>query len=399
MGSPRGILFIIISFIVLFTNTILFSQSLYTKGGKVTVLEIVQPVNGERDLAIKNIIQASAEISLREHNIEPTILTKELDSDVVTSLLKSSRENNQTTQANQETTKLLKMVKEDFVLLIIYKSLEKNRVELNLLWRSKSANAQLTRKRFEFPINFEFDKNVSRAVTKLIRDVSKETRKTQKIKKEKLLKQKGEEVSKDQESESNTQTISPKNSSSVVTKKNIPEKKTTNAQFKQQETKLNFLYTAMGFSPFIATGDASSYFNVAMNPSISMAYCISIPTGYIGIGTYIGLNYFFAMGFNAMAESYLSHVGLNILYISDGILNLPIGFFSYITGGPAVLSVNLNRNQFQSKIMGFLKGGIGINLIFNRKSGLIFQFGYTISLDQADIIMGFSPEILIYTGI
>ncbi len=360
-----------------------WAQSHYIEGKtssprklSISVLEIIEPETGESNSALKNIIQTSAEISLRERALNTYIYNKKFDYNKVLSSQESVRN-------------FLNHIQDDFVLIITYSSIEKNRVKLNLYWLNKLKERITKTESTEIYLNFEFDRRVSHLVSRLLKEVDPEI---------KSLKE-GIERKKREIKEQKAAAI-PQLKTEHSRKYGVSKQIHRSALYKSETMVLlppKFYSISSGFSPFLPTGEAEDYFYLGMNPTLSLSYHSKIPTGYLGLGLIASVNYFFAVGFNGAADIFLTQIGTNISYVSNPIFNLPVGLFLYVAEGPAILTVNLNRNQLQSTVLGFVKGGTGLAFFLTDESGLIIDVGYGISIGRNDSITGISPELFLYT--
>ena len=146
-----------------------------------------------------------------------------------------------------------------------------------------------------------------------------------------------------------------------------------------------------GLAPFIPVGTASSYFTLGYLSSIMGGFFLTIPSGQIGLGLSLGVISFAAQGTLGSATSFLLPVGLDARYVLGG--GSVVGLLLHVTGGAAALFVSSQTLGTLAKTLPFLRGGIGLELLFSKMVGVVLDAGYEVYFAMPGLIMGISPAL------
>ncbi len=152
---------------------------------------------------------------------------------------------------------------------------------------------------------------------------------------------------------------------------------------------------ASGFAPFIAAGEATSYFTLGTMTQLSFNFRIDMGAGQLGIGGFAGLGLFRTQGIVAAADDYLVPLGGELRYVLDGVL----GVFVHAGGGAAVLVVDTAAGEPVAKPVPYALGGLGLTLPFSRFLGLSLDLSYGAFFEGSVIIMGFVPAAQLYVSL
>ena len=161
----------------------------------------------------------------------------------------------------------------------------------------------------------------------------------------------------------------------------------------------NFRYFTIstGFTPFMTTGKASSYFTFGMGPDLYAGYNFQTSFGYFGVGIFSSIIYFVAEGVLISSDNLLISTGPEIRLGIDA--NPYMGIFLRLSGGATVFMLNKNNEGYKSTIIPFVLGGMGITLNPTPGFGFVFSTNYSIYLESSILITGFSPSAGIYLKI
>ena len=160
--------------------------------------------------------------------------------------------------------------------------------------------------------------------------------------------------------------------SSDSTTENIPPAQITEPIV--ETVKFRHFTVSTGFSPFMTTGDASNYFTFGMGPDLHTAYNFRTPFGYFGLGIYSSLIYFTAEGLLVSSENLLISAGPEIRLGIDA--NPFLGIFLRINGGGTYFMMNKNDEGYESTVIPFVSGGMGITLNITSGFGIVVSTKY-----------------------
>ena len=156
---------------------------------------------------------------------------------------------------------------------------------------------------------------------------------------------------------------------------------------------MHFTFSA-SFSPFLTTGEATSYFTLGMFPDIYAGYCFFTSYGYFSLGLTTSLNYFKAEGILLPSDNLLISLGPEIRLGFDA--NSFPDMFLRFTGGASLFMMNRNNEGYKNTIIPFISGGPGINLNITRSFGIVITTNYSLYFETSVLITGFSPSAGVY---
>jgi hypothetical protein len=157
------------------------------------------------------------------------------------------------------------------------------------------------------------------------------------------------------------------------------------------EPRLAPLAFSFGSAPFIATFTALNYFPLGLALSLSGHYQVRAPGGLIGFGLASGVSGFHGKGAYSQADFYVIPIGIDLLYGTR--TGSRIDFFAYVRGGPAIFMAKLSTGNSLAKVIPFVVGGVGINVLVLDPFGLSLDGSYTCFFDSPDPILGFTPSL------
>jgi hypothetical protein len=146
-----------------------------------------------------------------------------------------------------------------------------------------------------------------------------------------------------------------------------------------------------GFSPFLATGESSSYFKTGFMPEILVGVKISTDYGFLGFGLYSSLNYFQAEGVLVSSENYVVSLGPEFRIGLD--VTPALGVFLRISSGGAFFQMYSENGDAGSTIVPYFSGGVGASLQFNSFMGVILSTNYHLYFENSLLFTGFSPSL------
>ena len=145
-----------------------------------------------------------------------------------------------------------------------------------------------------------------------------------------------------------------------------------------------------GFAPFLPTGAASYYFGVGYLPSLLASFIVATPVGPMGIGAYVGMDYFSATGVGESSVNYLMPLGLDLRYeLGSGFLRP----FFHVAGGPALLIMATDTRGTVIDILPFMKSGVGLKVEIAQGLGISALIDYDVYFEMPYLIMGVAPSL------
>ena len=185
--------------------------------------------------------------------------------------------------------------------------------------------------------------------------------------------------------------------SEEATDETVKAAKTTHTQAEIQVTEpddFRHFTISAGFSPFMTTGDASNYFTFGMAPDIYAGYRFHTAFGYFGLGISSSLNYFTAEGILLSSDNMLISAGPEIRLGFDA--SPFLGIFLRLNSGGTLFMLNKNNEGYQSTIIPFVSGGMGLTLNMTQGFGIIVSTNYNLYIESSILITGFSPSVGIH---
>ena len=149
-----------------------------------------------------------------------------------------------------------------------------------------------------------------------------------------------------------------------------------------------------GFSPFLTTGEASGYFTLGLSPEICAGYRFPRPGGYMVLGLSGSANYFIAEGVLLSSENFLISAGPELRYGIES--NSSLGIIWRVSGGAALFMMNKNNEGFQSAVIPYASGGMGMTLKWGLGVGIQLTANYTVYVESSVLITGFSPSVGVF---
>jgi hypothetical protein len=150
---------------------------------------------------------------------------------------------------------------------------------------------------------------------------------------------------------------------------------------------------SVGFAPFLVVGRASDFFKNGLSPVFHGHYWAKLPVGRLGLGLYAALILFAPEDIDVKSQSYFLPLGADLRF-GLGDFN-PLSVYVRLSGGPSLLSLNLDATESQTKMVFFALGGIGINIGITEMFGITLDSSYTMIFEGEEPIMGFSPALYI----
>ncbi len=150
---------------------------------------------------------------------------------------------------------------------------------------------------------------------------------------------------------------------------------------------------SVGFAPFLVVGRASDFFKSGLSPSFHGHYWAKLPVGRLGLGLYAALILFAPEDIDVKSQSYFLPIGADLRF-EIGESN-PLSVYVRLSGGPSLLSLNLDGSESQTKMVFFALGGIGVNIGITEMFGITLDSSYTMIFEGEEPIMGFSPGLYV----
>jgi hypothetical protein len=144
-----------------------------------------------------------------------------------------------------------------------------------------------------------------------------------------------------------------------------------------------------GFAPFLPTGAGAYYFSLGYLPSLLASFFIDTPVGPLGLGLYVGMDYFTAIGTQDYADTYLLPMGVDVRYELGASSLRP---FFHLSGGPALMIMVTGAQGTVTSILPFLKSGVGLRLAITQTFGVSVLADYDVYFAMPYLLMGFSPS-------
>ena len=155
-----------------------------------------------------------------------------------------------------------------------------------------------------------------------------------------------------------------------------------------------FFNVSAGFAPFIAIGEAGSYFPLGMEPSLLFGLKFNAPLSFLQAGILLRMTQFTAEGVLLETKNYLLSAGPDIRLImsSSGTFSV----YLHLAGGPSGFFLSNEIIGEYWKIIPFASCGGGVSLVLNSMFGLTVNIDYSVYFEKSILIMGVSPSINVY---
>jgi len=159
----------------------------------------------------------------------------------------------------------------------------------------------------------------------------------------------------------------------------------------EDDTRARRFLLSTGIAPFIPVGAASSYFSLGYMSFVAGNVVFPIPSGRIGVGISLGVIAFTAQGASGASTNFLVPLGLDASYrLGESSM---AGLLFHLSGGAAVLFVSSPTLGTKAKTVPFLRGAVGVELLFSITVGVLLDAGYEIYFEMPLLIMGVSPAL------
>jgi hypothetical protein len=242
----------------------------------------------------------------------------------------------------------------DYLIFSIF-SVEENQAQLQFLWYDVVRSRLAATVSQTGTVDLSFDRTVAGAIEEI------------------LLKSGANPLPEQQSSQAMVHAVEPDHESSKASKR---------------------LELAVGFSAFLVNGSASDYFKIGFMPSICADFLLPLPRSYLALGLYGGANLFTAQGSLATSDSALIPIALSLRY-GFGI-DLPIGVFLRLAGGPALLTIDPNEAGRLWKLVPYASAGLGMDVRFAGVLGIKVETAYSVFVERRIWIYGFAPSFYLY---
>jgi hypothetical protein len=159
----------------------------------------------------------------------------------------------------------------------------------------------------------------------------------------------------------------------------------------EDDTKARPFLVSTGIAPFVPVGALAAYAGLGYMTSAAAELAVPVPRGRLGAGMSLGVVSFSAQGASGLTASILIPVGLDASYRLG--TDSPAGLLFRLTGGAAVFFVSSPSIGTEAKIIPFLRGAAGVELLFSRTVGLLLDAGYEVYFEMPVLIMGVTPAL------
>ncbi len=148
------------------------------------------------------------------------------------------------------------------------------------------------------------------------------------------------------------------------------------------------------FLSFMTTGNASSYFTNGLGLGLHTAYNFQTTFGYLGLGIGSTSFYFEAEGILLSSENFFISAGPEIILGISA--NQLLDIFFRLNSGATLFIMNRNNEGYESTIIPFVSGGMGMTLNITPGFGIVLSTTYSLYIESSILITGFSPSAGIY---
>jgi hypothetical protein len=150
-------------------------------------------------------------------------------------------------------------------------------------------------------------------------------------------------------------------------------------------------FLSFGSAPFLALGKTNLYFNIGILSSLHGNYLFPTRAGDIGIGLYVGVNYFQATGLILSATNLLLPLGVDIHYGTSS--EQTIRLFLHLTGGMSIFLLLPDNADVLSKMVPYFSAGVGAGIQFKRLVAVELDASFFMFFEEYYPIMGLAPSL------
>lgn len=151
---------------------------------------------------------------------------------------------------------------------------------------------------------------------------------------------------------------------------------------------------AIGFAPFLTTGNISAYTDIGYVPSLSVSFRVDLKAVLLGFGLFSSFTYFNAVSAVTQSTNYLIPIGAEIKLLSGGVEALTMHIRA--AGGAAILFIKRATGQEFMSTLPFVSGGVGGSIAVSRNFGFTIDASYLTVFDSSSPIMGFTPSLYLF---
>jgi hypothetical protein len=151
------------------------------------------------------------------------------------------------------------------------------------------------------------------------------------------------------------------------------------------------LLIAPSLAPFLALGAASYYFPVGYQAMLHIDFLPAGAGERLGLGALLGVTAFQAQGTSESGLAFLIPIGLSLRYSLE--LSRRWGLLFHLGGGGAVLVMGTDSLGTLTKLLPYLRSGVGAELALGRSLALGLEAAYEVYFESPYLIMGFAPGL------
>ncbi len=310
------------------------------------VLQIVQPQAGERDLELQEILTRFLRIELERAGLLP--IPSDQDKPIA---------------GARRLAALAAEQKARFVLIATYLRSGQD-VELELQWLDPDSSRVAATEQRTAPINLELDGVVASAARVLLDRTGARRERVEVVEK--------------------PQTV----------ERPVPLPPAISAAGVAPPEPFRPFESTIAFSAVLTTGFASDYFKYGFMPSAFAGYRVRVPRAALALGLSAGYNSFVTE--DAVEETGIETVpiGAEARYEYGG--SGPLLVYLRAAAGPALLRFQPVGGDWLVKLVPFGIAGIGVGIPLTDLFGITVEASYSVYLEKAQPIMGFTPSIGTY---
>ena len=151
------------------------------------------------------------------------------------------------------------------------------------------------------------------------------------------------------------------------------------------------LLIAPSLAPFLAVGAVSYYFPIGYQSILQIGFLPAGAGARLGLGAQLGVTAFQAQGATESSLGFLIPVGLSLRYSLE--LGRRWGLLFHLGGGPALLLMGTDSLGALTKVLPYVRSGVGAELALGRSMGLGLEAAYEVYFESPYLIMGFAPGL------
>jgi hypothetical protein len=159
--------------------------------------------------------------------------------------------------------------------------------------------------------------------------------------------------------------------------------------------KVSLVGISTGAAIFLPSGAAGTYVSMGALATLGVNVRFALGPGTLGAGIVSGVAEMQATGAVTQASILLVPIGVDARYtLNDG--GFP-GITVHVSGGPSIMNVTASYTGSLTKVIPYVIGGMTLDLPFFSFLGLSIDASWAAFFESsALIIMGFTPEVLLY---